>query len=151
MTTPRLLLVASAGGHWVQLSRLAAAFEGFDAQYVTTLKGARAPCGERSVAVVRDGSQTDPVGLLVMFAQLFFIVLKFRPSTIVTTGAAPGVFAVRLGKLLGARTVWIDSIANSEKLSLSGRLVRKHVDLCLTQWPHLTDAYPDVQCFGSVI
>jgi hypothetical protein len=54
-------------------------------------------------------------------------------------------------KLAGARTVWIDSIANSEKLSLSGRLVRKHVDLCLTQWPHLTDAYPDVQCFGSVI
>jgi UDP-N-acetylglucosamine:LPS N-acetylglucosamine transferase len=100
---------------------------------------------------VRDGSQTDPVALVIMFAQLLFIVLKFRPSTIVTTGAAPGVFAVRLGKLLGARTVWIDSIANSEELSLSGRLVRKHVDLCLTQWPHLTDAYPDVQCFGSVI
>jgi UDP-N-acetylglucosamine:LPS N-acetylglucosamine transferase len=88
---------------------------------------------------------------MFMFLQVVFIVLKFRPNTIVTTGAAPGVFAVRIGKMLGARTIWIDSIANSEELSLSGRLVRKHVDLWLTQWPHLVGAYPGLQYFGSVI
>lgn len=151
MRQKRLLLVASAGGHWVQLSRLAPAFEGFETLYVTTLKGTRAPSGRRPVAIVRDGSQTHPFALAIMFLQLVFIVLKFRPGAVVTTGAAPGVFAVRIAKALGARTIWIDSIANSEELSLSGRLVRKHVDLWLTQWPHLVGLYPGLQCFGSVI
>lgn len=135
----------------MQLSRLGPAFEGLDKLYVTTLKGTRAPHGQRPVAVVQDASQTHPFELMLMFLQLAFVILKFRPHTIVTTGAAPGVFAVRIGKVLGARTIWIDSIANSEELSLSGRLVRKHADLWLTQWPHLVGSYPGLQYFGSVI
>jgi hypothetical protein len=60
-----------------------------------------------------------------------------RPDVIVTTGAAPGYFAVRFGRLLGTRTVWVDSIANAEELSMSGRMAGKHASLWLTQWPHL--------------
>jgi len=58
-------------------------------------------------------------------------------SASVSTGAAPGYIAVRLGKLLGARTAWIDSVANVEEVSLSGRMVGRHADLWLTQWRHL--------------
>jgi len=36
---------------------------------------------------------------------------------IVSTGAAPGYFAIVLGRLFGARTIWIDSMANIENLS----------------------------------
>ena len=46
--------------------------------------------------------------------------MRLRPDVVITTGAAPGYFAVRIGKLLGARVVWVDSIANAEELSLSG-------------------------------
>ena len=42
------------------------------------------------------------------------LLLRHRPDVIVTTGAAPGYFALRFGKLLGARTIWIDSMANAE-------------------------------------
>ena len=57
---------------------------------------------------------------------------------VVTTGAAPGLVALALAKLFaGSRTVWIDSIANTERLSLSGRLARPVADAWLTQWPHL--------------
>jgi len=55
----------------------------------------------------------------------------------VTTGSAPGLLALRLARLLGMRTVWIDSVANVEELSLSGRKARRYADLWLTQWPHL--------------
>ena len=56
----------------------------------------------------------------------------------VSTGAAPGLVALALAKLmLGSRTIWIDSIANSERLSLSGRLARPVADAWLTQWAHL--------------
>jgi hypothetical protein len=35
--------------------------------------------------------------------------------------------------------MWLDSIANAEELSLSGRKVGKHADRWLTQWPHLVE------------
>jgi hypothetical protein len=44
---------------------------------------------------------------------------------------------VILGRLLGARTIWLDSIANAERISLSGRLVRPFASVWLTQWEHL--------------
>jgi hypothetical protein len=60
-----------------------------------------------------------------------------RPDLIVSTGAAPGAIALAIGKLHGAKVVWVDSVANAEKLSMSGRLCSLFADLCLTQWPHL--------------
>ena len=72
-----------------------------------------------------------------MLMRLALLLLRERPDVIVTTGAAPGYAAIRLGKLLGTRTAWIDSIANADKLSMSGRLAGRHADLWLTQWPHL--------------
>ncbi|WP_426011642.1 glucuronosyltransferase [Caulobacter sp. DWR2-3-1b2] len=148
----RVLLVASAGGHWVQLARLVPAFEGMDVKFVTTVAGGRAPMGRRAVAVVWDASQSSPWRLPPMMAQMMVVLIRFRPDIIVTTGAAPGVVALWLGKiLLGARTVWIDSVANSEKVSLSARLVEGKADLRLTQWAHLADAAKGIDYFGAVL
>jgi Oligosaccharide biosynthesis protein Alg14 like len=151
MAVKRLMLVASGGGHWVQLSRLSPAFEGHKTLYVTTMQGAEAPSGSRPVAIVKDASRSKPVMFAVLFTQMLWIVLKFRPHVIVTTGAAPGLVAIQVGKVLGARTVWIDSLANSERMSLSGSLARRHADLWLTQWPHLVDKYPNLSSFGAVL
>ena len=56
---------------------------------------------------------------------------------IITTGAAPGFLALVIGRVMGCRTCWIDSIANIEELSLSGRKARRWSTLWLTQWKHL--------------
>jgi len=69
--------------------------------------------------------------------QIFRIILREKPDVIVSTGAAPGYLAIRIGRLMGAKTVWLDSIANVDELSLSGQRIGKYADLWLTQWPHL--------------
>jgi hypothetical protein len=56
-----------------------------------------------------------------------------------------------LGKMSGAKVVWIDSITNTERLSLSGRLVRPFADLLLTQWQELAEKYPRVEYAGQII
>ena len=43
------------------------------------------------------------------------------------------------GKLLGAKTIWVDSIANAQELSLSGKRAGKFADLWLTQWQELSN------------
>ncbi|MEZ5447992.1 MAG: hypothetical protein R3E89_02850 [Thiolinea sp.] len=79
-----------------------------------------------------------------------WILLRERPDAILSTGAAPGAVAVMLGKLLGIRTIWVDSIANVQQISRAGRLIQKRADLFLTQWPHLS-AEPEIRYQGSVL
>jgi UDP-N-acetylglucosamine:LPS N-acetylglucosamine transferase len=87
--------------------------------------------------VVRDASRWTKFGLIVQAFQVFWLIVRLRPETVLSTGAAPGFFGLLFGKLLGARTIWLDSLANVEQVSLSGRLARRCADLWLTQWPHL--------------
>lgn len=147
----RILAVASAGGHWVQLGRLSEAFADSDTLYVTTVAGETAPSGDRPVAKISDASRNAPLQVVLASVQLAWIMLRFRPDAVVTTGAAPGYVALRLGKLVGSRTVWLDSIANAEEISMSARLARPYADLWLTQWEELAGKTPGLEYWGQVL
>jgi UDP-N-acetylglucosamine:LPS N-acetylglucosamine transferase len=133
----RILAVASSGGHWVQLSRLSPAFDGHDVAYLTTSPGHRTEIGDARFYSVEDANRWEKLKLARSAAKILWVLLLERPDVVISTGAAPGYLALRLSKLVRARTVWIDSVANVEELSLSGRLASAKADLCLTQWPHL--------------
>jgi hypothetical protein len=140
------MAVASAGGHWIQLMRLRKAWDGLPAIYVTTEPGLEdfvtrmardAGNPPPRFATVTDANLTERVRLVRQLFGMLRVVLCHRPDVIITTGAAPGYFALRLGRLIGARTIWIDSMANAEALSKSGLEAGKYADLWLTQWEHL--------------
>jgi UDP-N-acetylglucosamine:LPS N-acetylglucosamine transferase len=151
MKRKRVLAVASGGGHWVQLRRLFGAFEDCDLALATVHADyvADAPSGARFYTI-RDATRWDRLALLHLAFQVLRIVVMERPHVVVSTGAAPGYLALRIGKMLGARTIWIDSIANVEHMSLSGKKIKPHADVWLTQWEHLSS--PNGPGFiGSVI
>ena len=134
---PTVLAVASSGGHWIQLLRLRPAFEGMRTVFVSVSDDLALDVVPNTFYQVPDANRSSKFRLLWQFVKLLFIVLRERPRYVVSTGAAPGYLAVRLGGLFGARTLFIDSIANAEQLSLSGHLASSHADLMLTQWPSL--------------
>jgi len=133
----KLLAVASSGGHWTQLLRVTPALTSYEIVFVTVLDSYRSQVPENKCHIVRDANRWNKLGLVALAIRLAWIVGKERPDVIVSTGAAPGYFAMLFGQLFGARTIWIDSITNIERLSMSGLLAGKHADLWLTQWPHL--------------
>jgi UDP-N-acetylglucosamine:LPS N-acetylglucosamine transferase len=145
----RVLAVASSGGHWVQLCRLSPAFHGHDVAYITTDDGHRDEVAPARFYTVRDANRSSKLALVRSATKMLWVLLRERPNVVVSTGAAPGYLAIRLGKLLGARTVWIDSVANVDELSLSGRMASERADLCLTQWPHLAGG--SVAYLGTVL
>ena len=147
----RILAVASVGGHWIQLGRLSEAFVDSDTLYVTTVASETAPSGDRPVARISDASRNEPLRVVLAALHLAWIMFRFRPDAVVTTGAAPGYVALRLGKLLGCKTVWLDSIANAEEISMSARLARPYADLWLTQWQELARKTPGLQYWGQVL
>ena len=147
----RVLLIASAGGHWTELYRLRQAFVGADCQFVSTAPGLVSPLGERDVLSVADTARDTVHTLIPTIGSLWRIFRTFDPDLVVSTGAAPGALALFIGRLFGARTIWIDSIANSEGLSLSGRLVRPVADMRITQWQHLAHRHPTLRYLGQIL
>jgi len=136
----KVLAVASSGGHWVQLRRVVPAFADSEVVYVTVLESYRSQVPESRFYSVNDATRWNKLGLIRLGLKLAWIILKERPSVVISTGAAPGYFAILLGRWFGARTIWIDSMANIEELSMSGSRAGRYADLWLTQWPHLAKA-----------
>lgn len=145
------MAIASGGGHWVQLRRIMPAFEGLDVFYVSVDPSSAADVPGRTYYAIRNVTRRDRLGFIVVIRQLVRILLRERPDVVITTGAAPGFLALGLAKtLLRARTIWIDSIANAERLSASGAQARRVADVWLTQWEHL--ARPDgPEYWGAVL
>ena len=132
MKKKRVLAVASQGGHIIQLMRLKPVFDRYDTTYVSNQY--REDMDGRFYQIV-DGNRNEKLKLLRLILQLIVIIVKTRPDIVISSGAAPGFFAIALGKLLGAKTIWMDSIANAAELSLSGKQAGRFSDLWLTQWP----------------
>jgi UDP-N-acetylglucosamine:LPS N-acetylglucosamine transferase len=145
----KVMAVSSGGGHWIELLRLRPAFDAVDVTFVTTNPEYRSMVTGSNFCAVCEATRHQKFRMLWLTLQILWILLRERPSCIITTGAAPGYFAVRLGKLLGIRTLWVDSMANAEELSLSGQLASKYADKVLTQWSHL--ATPSIEHHGAVI
>jgi len=81
---------------------------------------------------------------------LIRIISKTKPDVILTTGASVGLLSLIIGKHFGAKTIWIDSIANGDEMSYSGKLAKRWADVWLTQWGHLsTPSGP--QYWGSIL
>lgn len=134
--SPRLLAVASGGGHWIQLRRVVDSLQNVEKVFVTTLDGLCDDPRQRAY-VICDANRARKLRVIWSALQLAAILAYVRPHFVLTTGAAPGLLAIRLGKLMGAKTIWIDSIANGDELSLSGGMAGPYADLWLTQWEHL--------------
>lgn len=133
----KILAVASGGGHWVQLRRIISAFDGEAVTYVTINPTYKTDVPDDRVFIVRDSTRWDRVGMTLLSLEILWILIRIRPHVVISTGAAPGCLAIILGRFMGCKTIWLDSIANVEEMSMSGRLVRRFSQLWLTQWPHL--------------
>jgi len=137
MKQKKVLAISSGGGHWVQLQRLRPSLDGCDVVFLTVDHAYQEEVEGHRFYKIPDATRWNKARLIFMSLRILIILLRERPDIIITTGAAPGYVAIRLGKLLGAKTIWIDSIANAEILSGSGSKIGRHTDLWLTQWEHL--------------
>jgi UDP-N-acetylglucosamine:LPS N-acetylglucosamine transferase len=145
----KILAIASTGGHWIQLLRLKPAFQDADVVFASTKSNFASTVKGYAFHSVPDASRWNKLQLIHAFFKIWKLISKTKPDVIITTGAAPGLMAIIVGKICNIKTVWIDSIANAEKLSMSGKLATYFSDKVYTQWLHL--ASDKVVFSGNII
>lgn len=116
---------------------LRTAFSEHEVIYANTMPGLAERSGVGTAIQVEDFNAQTPWKTMRGAFDVAAMVVKVRPNVAISTGAAPGLVALLVAKILGCQTIWVDSVANSERLSMSGRLAGRFVDLWLTQWEHL--------------
>ncbi|WP_156840073.1 glycosyltransferase family protein [Novosphingobium aquimarinum] len=148
--TPKLLVAASKGGHWDQVMMLRDVFAPYSVAYATTDRNLSVANGTERAYDLPDCNRHTPLLLLQCFLISFWTVWRFRPNYVVSTGALPGLLCILFGRLLGAETIWVDSVANAERLSMCGRVATCVATVTLTQWEHL--ARPEGPSYvGSIL
>jgi UDP-N-acetylglucosamine:LPS N-acetylglucosamine transferase len=74
-----------------------------------------------------------------------------RPHVVLSTGAGLSVPFFLIGKLMGIRLVYVESVTRTESLSLSGRLVYPLADRFFVQWPGAARGRQRAEYAGSVL
>ena len=151
----RVMVGASAGGHMNQLLKLlerAADWPVSPSCLIATQPEVASSLSKYGrVEILGECNRRNPFKVAQVGLNALRIVLKHKPQVVVTTGSLPLALVCLWAKLGGARIVWIDSIANIGKFSMSGRLVYAFADLFLTQWADLAKRFPKAEYAGELL
>jgi UDP-N-acetylglucosamine:LPS N-acetylglucosamine transferase len=134
-----ILLVASPGGHLLQMLALEPAWADHPRVWVT-LRSPDVTYLLRDERVIY-GHGPTPRNVKNFFRNLRGarrVLREEDPAVIVSTGAALALPYFILGKLQRRRLVYVESITRVEKLALTGRLVYPLADSFFVQWSSLT-------------
>jgi UDP-N-acetylglucosamine:LPS N-acetylglucosamine transferase len=151
----KICVGASAGGHMNQLLKLLEYSHKWPAEpclYVTTMQELSKKLEKRGKTyVLGECNRHHPLEAMKVFWRGFKIMAMERPDVVITTGSMPIAMMCLSAKLFRIKVVWVDSIANVDRISLSGRLIYYFADLFITQWPELTAKYPKAQFAGAIL
>ncbi|MFT4539654.1 MAG: beta-1,4-N-acetylglucosaminyltransferase [Planctomycetota bacterium] len=151
-TSAKLLLVASSGGHlfellcvrelWANREHSWVCFPTADAKVLLE--------GER-VTWAHYPTNRNLKNLIKNLWLAWTLLRKERPDVVISTGAGVGVPFLLLARLLGSKTVYLESITRITELSLSGRLVYPFVSRFLVQWKELAVRHAKAQYKGRIL
>ncbi len=92
----------------------------------------------------------NPLSWIVGAVLSVHAVFVERPDVVITTGAGIVVFFCVLAKLLGAKLIFIESMARVERPTLTARFLYPFSDLFIVQWPDLLKFFPKAQYMGRL-
>ena len=146
-----VLLVASNGGHLLQLLQLADLWPKERRHWVTFEKSDSVSllAGENATWAHHPTNRNLP-NLIRNFWLALRIVRRRRVQAVLTTGAGVAVPFVIVGRLLGVNVVYLESMARITSPSLTGRLVYPFANTFIVQWPELCRVFKHAVCYGTV-
>ncbi|MCR4690366.1 MAG: UDP-N-acetylglucosamine--LPS N-acetylglucosamine transferase [Lachnospiraceae bacterium] len=147
----KICLVGSSGGHLVHLYKLKPFWSKHDRFWVTFEKeDARSLLKEERMIPCFYPTNRSFKGLVINTKLAWKVLREEKPDLIISSGAASAVPFFYLGKLMGAKTVYIEVFDRINYSTLSGRLAYLVADRFIVQWEDMKKIYPKAINLGSV-
>ena len=153
----KVLFISSTGGHFDELMKLQPLFSNYDYHIVTEKDRSTEVLKkiyEKKLSFLIYGTRQKfliyPFKFILNTFKSFYLYIKFKPKYIVTTGTHTAVPMCYIGKLLGSKIIFIETFANQNTKTLSGRMVYPISDLFIVQWEELLKLYPKSVLGGSI-
>ncbi len=149
----KVCFAASSGGHLEEILMLKPLMERYESFLVTEETGYQAAGKMVRCYYLLQVNRREISCIPRLFVNTFRSLLIFlaeRPDVIVCTGALATVPICLLCKALGKKLVFIESFANVERPTMTGRLLYRFADRFCIQWKELKEYYPEAMYLGGV-
>jgi beta-1,4-N-acetylglucosaminyltransferase len=147
----KVCLVGSSGGHLTHLYMLKLFWNNKDRFWVTFDKeDARSLLEGEKVYSCYFPTNRNIKNLVKNTVVAWKILKKEVPDIIISSGAAVAVPFFYIGKLLGAKTIYIEVFDRIDKPTMTGKLVYPITDKFIVQWEEQKKVYPKAINLGSI-
>lgn len=147
----KVCLVGSSGGHLTHLYMLKPFWSTRERFWVTFDKeDARSLLGEEVFYPLYFPSNRSLKALVINTWRALKIIPKERPDLIITSGAAGAVPFFYVGKLFGAKTIYIEVFDRIDAPTISGKLCYPVTDKFIVEWDEMLNVYPKAENLGSI-
>jgi Oligosaccharide biosynthesis protein Alg14 like len=146
------MLVCSSGGHLLQLYRLKPWWERHRRSWVTfSGPDSESMLEDEDVVWAYHPTTRNVPNLIRNLGLAWTLVRRHRPDVVVSSGAGVALPFFVLGRLFGARTVYVEVYDRIDLPTLSGRLCYPLSSLFLLQWEEQRRFYPRGQLIGRLL
>lgn len=151
MENKKICLVGSSGGHLAHLYMLKPIWEKTERFWVTFDKeDARSLLENEKFYKCFFPTNRNLLNLIRNTFLAFKVIIKERPDIIISSGAAVAVPFFYIGKLFGAKLVYIEVFDRVDKSTVTGKLVYPITDKFIVQWEEMKKVYPKAINLGSI-
>ena len=156
----KVLFISSTGGHLDELMQLKSLFDEYDYHIITEKEKSNLSLKDKypnRVNFLVYGSYTTllnkfiyPFKLLYNTFKSLILYFKIKPKYIITTGAHTAGPMCLIGHIFSSKIIYIETFANSQTKSKTGRIVYKFADLFIVQWESMLKLYPKATYGGWI-
>lgn len=147
----KVCLVGSSGGHLTHLYMLKSFWEDEERFWVTFDKeDARSLLKDEKMYSCYYPTNHSLKALIINTKLAIKILRKERPDIIISSGAAVAVAFFYIGKLFGAKLIYLEVFDRIDKPTITGKLVYPIVDKFVVEWEEMKQVYPKAINLGSI-
>lgn len=152
----KVIFVCSSGGHLSEMLKLKKLFKEYDYLLVTEKTEITEDLANKyNIKYFKYGPNKNKIKYMGAVIYNIFksiaILIKFKPKTVVTTGAQVGGIMCFFAKLFGKKVIYIESLAKVNGLSVTGKMVYPFANKFYVQWENLAQKYKKAEYIGRLM
>ncbi len=156
----KVIFIASTGGHLNELLQLSPIFEKYDYTLITEKTKSNLGLNKKypnRVHYLVSGTYTTfwakvlyPFKFFLNCVKSLYFFIKIKPDVVITTGTHNTVPMCYIAHIFKKKVIFIETFANSEGPTKSGKMIYPIADKFIVQWESMLEFYPNAIYAGWI-